>query len=317
MTFGDLTVNRLGFGAMRITGEGIWGEPKDREEAKRVLRRAVELDVNLIDTADSYGPEVSERLIGETLWPYKPGLVIATKGGYVRSGPNQWTPNLQPGHLREALEGSLRRLKLDRIDVYQLHNMGDSTVPLAEAIGSSRSCSARGRSGTLASATSPWRSCRKLAARELVSVQNRYNLGDRASEAVLAGMRDAQHPVSAVGAARWQSIRDATTALEIVARRHGATTEQIAIAALLAHSPMMLPIPGTSRVAHLEENIAAAGIELTREDRRELSLTTCRSALRSSLLAPLFLPLPDHDSSPMSRPASTTSRPARGTCAPP
>ena len=135
VTIGDLTVNRLGFGAMRITGEGIWGEPRDRAEAKRVLQRAVELDVDLIDTADSYGPEVSERLIGETLWPYKPGLVIATKGGYVRSGPNRWTPNLQPRHLREALDGSLRRLKLDRIDVYQLHNMGDPTVTLAEAIG--------------------------------------------------------------------------------------------------------------------------------------------------------------------------------------
>src|SRR5437868_4927694 len=132
---GDLTVNRLGFGAMRITGQGIWGEPKDTEEAKRVLRRAVDLGITLIDTADSYGPEVSERLIGETLSPYKPGLVIATKGGYVRSGPNRWTPRLDANHLRAALEGSLKRLKLERVDVYQLHNPSDPSVPLADAIG--------------------------------------------------------------------------------------------------------------------------------------------------------------------------------------
>ena len=271
---GDLTVNRLGFGAMRITGEGIWGEPRDRGEAKRVLQRAVELDVDLIDTADSYGPEVSERLIGETLWPYKPGLVIATKGGYVRSGPNRWTPNLQPGHLREALEGSLRRLRLDRIDVYQLHNMGDPTVTLAEAIGTLAAMQREGKIRHIG--VSNFSVAQLTEARgivHVVSVQNRYNLGDRASEAVLAECEALGIPFLP-----WAPLggnhRDATVALENVARRHAATPNQIAIAALLAHSPMMLPIPGTSRVKHLEENIAAAGIELTQEDRRELSLTS-------------------------------------------
>jgi pyridoxine 4-dehydrogenase len=269
---GDLTVNRLGFGAMRITGEGTWGEPTDRAEAKRVLRRAVELDVNLIDTADSYGPEVSERLIGETLWPYKPGLVIATKGGYVRSGPNRWTPNLQPGHLREALEGSLRRLKLDRIDVYQLHNIGDPTVPLAEAIGTLAEMQREGkiRHIGVSNFTVP-QLTEARAIVNVVSVQNRYNLGDRVSEAVLVECESLGIPFLP-----WAPLggnhRDATVALENVARRHAATPSQIAIAALLAHSPMMLPIPGTSRVTHLDENIAAAGIELTHEDRKELSL---------------------------------------------
>ncbi|HEY2897659.1 MAG TPA: aldo/keto reductase, partial [Gemmatimonadaceae bacterium] len=255
-------------------GQGIWGEPKDRAEAKRVLERAVELDVNLIDTADSYGPEVSERLIGETLWPYKPGLVIATKGGYVRSGPNRWTPNLQPRHLREALEGSLRRLRLDRIDVYQLHNMGDPKVPLAEAIGTLAEMQREGkiRHIGVSNFTVPQLTeARGIAS--IVSVQNRYNLGDRASEAVLAECEALGIPFLP-----WAPLggnhRDATAVLENVARRYGASPNQIAIAALLAHSPMMLPIPGTSRVAHLEENVAAAGIELTREDRSELSLTS-------------------------------------------
>ena len=274
VTLGDLTVNRLGFGAMRITGEGIWGEPKDRAEAKRVLERAVELDVNLIDTADSYGPEVSERLIGETLWPYKPGLVIATKGGYVRSGPNRWTPNLQPKHLRAALEGSLRRLKLDRIDVYQLHNMGDPTVPLAEAIGTLAEMQREGkiRHIGVSNFTVP-QLTEARGITNIVSVQNRYNLGDRASEAVLTECESLGIPFLP-----WAPLggnhRDATAVMEKVAKRHGATPNQIAIAALLAHSPMMLPIPGTSRVKHLEENIAAAGIELSREDRRDLSLTS-------------------------------------------
>lgn len=274
VTIGDLTVNRLGFGAMRITGEGIWGEPRDRAEAKRVLERAVELDVDLIDTADSYGPEVSERLIGETLWPYKPGLVIATKGGYVRSGPNRWTPNLQPRHLRKALDGSLRRLKLDRIDVYQLHNMGDPTVTLAEAIGTLAEMQREGKIRHIG--VSNFSVAQLTEARDIVrvvSVQNRYNLGDRASEAVLAECEALGIPFLP-----WAPLggnhRDATVALENVARRHAATPNQIAIAALLAHSPVMLPIPGTSRVTHLEENIAAAGIELTQDDRRELSLTS-------------------------------------------
>jgi len=272
VSFGGITVNRLGFGAMRITGEGIWGEPKDPAEAKRVLRRAVELGVNLIDTADSYGPEVSERLIGETLAPYAPGLVIATKGGYTRQGPNQWKPNLAPKHLREALEGSLRRLKLERIDVYQLHNMGDPSVTLAEAIGELAIMQSEGKIrhiGVSNFSVAQLNEARALV--NVVSVQNRYNLGDRASEAVLRECEKLDIPFLP-----WAPLggnnRKGTAALERVAERHGATTGAIAIAALLAHSPVMLPIPGTSRVAHLEENIAAAGIELTDEDQTELSL---------------------------------------------
>jgi pyridoxine 4-dehydrogenase len=270
--FGDLTVNRLGFGAMRITGEGIWGEPKDPAEAKRVLKRALELDVNLIDTADSYGPEVSERLIGETLSPYPRGLVIATKGGYTRQGPNQWKPNLKPAHLREALEGSLKRLKLERIDVYQLHNMGDPTVTLADAIGELAIMQSEGKIRHIG--VSNFSVAQLTEARSLVnvvSVQNRYNLGDRASEAVLEECRKLGIPFLP-WAPLGKSNSQATAALENVAKRHGATTGQIAIAALLAHSPVMLPIPGTSRVAHLEENVAAAEIELTKEDRAELGI---------------------------------------------
>jgi pyridoxine 4-dehydrogenase len=273
VTFADLTVNRLGFGAMRITGDGIWGEPKDREEAKRVLRRLLELDVNLIDTADSYGPEVSERLIGETLAPYKGGLVIATKGGYVRTGPNQWKPNGKPEHLRSALEGSLKRLKLERIDVYQLHNAADPTVPLADSIGELAIMQSEGKIrhiGVSNFSVAQLTEARSLV--KVVSVQNRYNLGDRASEAVLKECEKLGIPFIP-WAPLGKSNSDATSALENVARRHDATTGQIAIAALLAHSPVMLPIPGTSKVKHLEENIAAAGIELTEQDRKELSLT--------------------------------------------
>jgi pyridoxine 4-dehydrogenase len=272
--FGDLTVNRLGFGAMRITGDGIWGEPKDREEAKRVLRRLLELDVNLIDTADSYGPEVSERLIGETLAPYKAGLVIATKGGYVRTGPNQWKPNGKPEHLRSALEGSLKRLKLERIDVYQLHNAADPTVPLADSIGELAIMQSEGKIrhiGVSNFSVAQLTEARSLV--KVVSVQNRYNLGDRASEAVLKECEKLGIPFIP-WAPLGKSNSDATSALENVARRHDATTGQIAIASLLAHSPVMLPIPGTSKVKHLEENIAAAGIELTEQDRKELSLTS-------------------------------------------
>jgi pyridoxine 4-dehydrogenase len=271
VTIGDFSVNRLGFGAMRITGEGIWGEPRDLEEAKRVLRRALELEVNFIDTADSYGPEVSERLIGETLHPYKEGLVIATKGGYARSGPNKWTPNLNPKHLREALEGSLRRLRVDRIDVYQLHNAADPTVPIADALGALAEMQREGkiRHVGVSNFTVPQLTQARSIV-DVVSVQNRYNLGDRASEAVLAECESLGIPFLP-----WAPLggnnRKATTALENVASRHQATPNQIAIAALLAHSPMMLPIPGTSRVSHLEENVAAAGLELTEEDRTELS----------------------------------------------
>jgi len=273
VTFGDLTVNRLGFGAMRITGDGIWGEPKDPAEAKRVLRRALELHVNLIDTADSYGPEVSERLIGGALFPYKAGLVIATKGGYVRTGPNKWKPNLKPEHLRTALEGSLKRLKLERIDVYQLHNAADPSVPLADSIGELAIMQSEGKIRHIG--VSNFSVAQLAQARSIVtvvSVQNRYNLGDRTSEAVLKECERLGIPFLP-WAPLGKSNSDATTALANVARRHSATTGQIAIASLLAHSPSMLPIPGTSRVAHLEENVAAASIELTAQDRKELALT--------------------------------------------
>lgn len=273
VSFGDLTVNRLGFGAMRITGEGIWGEPRDPAEAKRVLVRALELDVNLIDTANSYGPEVSERLIGETLSPYKAGLVIATKGGYTRTGPNKWKPDLKPEHLRAALEGSLKRLKLERIDVYQLHNAADPTVPLADAIGELAIMQSEGKIRHVGVSNFTVTQLKEaLSIVRIVSVQNRYNLGDRTSESVLKECERLGVPFLP-WAPLGKSNSDATTALSNVARRHGATTGQIAIAALLAHSPSMLPIPGTSRVSHLEENVAAASIELTEQDRRELSLT--------------------------------------------
>ena len=273
VSFGDLTVNRLGFGAMRITGEGIWGEPRDPAEAKRVLVRALELDVNLIDTANSYGPEVSERLIGETLSPYKAGLVIATKGGYTRTGPNKWKPDLKPEHLRAALEGSLKRLKLERIDVYQLHNAADPTVPLADAIGELAIMQSEGKIRHVGVSNFTVTQLKEaLSIVRIVSVQNRYNLGDRTSESVLKECERLGVPFLP-WAPLGKSNSDATTALSNVARRHGATTGQIAIAALLAHSPSMLPIPGTSHVSHLEENVAAASIELTEQDRRELSLT--------------------------------------------
>ena len=273
VSFGDLNVNRLGFGAMRITGEGIWGEPKNPAEARRVLVRALELDVNLIDTANSYGPEVSERLIGETLSPYKAGLVIATKGGYTRTGPNKWKPDLKPEHLRAALEGSLKRLKLERIDVYQLHNAADPTVPLADAIGELAIMQSEGKIRHVGVSNFTVAQLKEaFSIVKVVSVQNRYNLGDRTSQSVLEECERLGIPFLP-WAPLGKSNSDATTALSNVARRHGATTGQIAIAALLAHSPAMLPIPGTSRVAHLEENVAAAGIELTAQDRRELSLT--------------------------------------------
>ncbi|MBA2683309.1 MAG: aldo/keto reductase [Gemmatimonadaceae bacterium] len=273
VTLGDLTVNRLGFGAMRITGDGIWGDPKDPAETKRVLQRLLELDVNLIDTADSYGPEVSERQIGETLAPYKAGLVIATKGGYVRTGPNQWKPNGKPEHLRAALEGSLKRLKLERIDVYQLHNAADPTTPLAASIGELAMMQSEGKIrhiGVSNFSVAQLKEALKMV--KVVSVQNRYNLGDRASEAVLEECEKLGIPFIP-WAPLGKSNSDATTALENVARRHGATTGQIAIASLLAHSPAMLPIPGTSKVKHLEENVAAAGIELSTEDRGDLGIT--------------------------------------------
>ena len=262
----DLTVNRLGFGAMRITGEGIWGEPEDSEEARRVLKRAVELDINFIDTADSYGPEVSERLIGETLYPYPDGLVIATKAGLLRDGPGQWRPDGRPEHLREACEGSLRRLKLDRIDLYQLHRI-DPRVPAAESLGTLAELRDEGKIRHLGLSEVGVEEIRQ--AREIVpidSVQNRYNLTDRGSEDVLDFCER-----EGIGFIPWFPLAVGDLArpggpLDEVAARHDATPGQIALAWLLWRSPVMLPIPGTSSVAHLEENVAASSLDLDEEE---------------------------------------------------
>ncbi|TMC10179.1 MAG: oxidoreductase [Chloroflexi bacterium] len=260
---GDLTVNRMGFGAMRITGEGIWGEPKDPEGAKRVLRRAVELGVNFIDTADSYGPDVSERLIGETLRPYPPGLVIATKGGQLRDGPGRWRPDGRPGHLREVLEGSLRRLGLERIDLYQLHRP-DPAVPFEESVGELVRMRDEGKIRHIGlSNVNGAQLEQALGMTEIVSVQNRFNLADRSSEAELAACERRGlaflpwHPLDVGRLARPGGPLDG------LAAERGATPGQIAVAWLLARSPAMLPIPGTASVGHLEENLAAASIRLS------------------------------------------------------
>jgi pyridoxine 4-dehydrogenase len=268
VTLGDLTVNRLGFGAMRITGQGVWGQPADPETARKVLRRAVELGVNFIDTADSYGPGVSEELIAEALHPYPDDLVIATKAGLVRPGPGKWDPDGRPEHVREACEASLRRLRVERIDVYQSHRP-DPNVPYEETIGAFKDLQQEGKvrhvgvsnvgRGDLARA-------RTLV--EVVSVQNRYNLGDRASENVLDVCTS-----DGIAFIPWFPLATgqlAGSALERVAQRRSATPMQVGLAWLLHHSPVMLPIPGTSSVAHLQENLEAAAIELTEADLEEL-----------------------------------------------
>jgi len=269
MTFalgGDLPVNRLGFGAMRITGHGVWGPPEDPAEARRVLRRAVELGINLIDTAESYGPHVSEELIGETLHPYPKDLVIATKGGLDRPGPSQWVQNARPEHLREELDGSLRRLKLDRIDLYQLHRI-DPNVPEAEQFETVAEFQREGKVRHIGlSEVSVAEIKRAAKVFEVASVQNRYNLADREWENVLEHCEE-----NGIGFIPWYPLQTGKLAerggaLERIAKKHHATTAQIALAWLLKRSPVMLPIPGTSRVKHLEENAAAATIELSDDD---------------------------------------------------
>jgi pyridoxine 4-dehydrogenase len=263
---GDLTVNRLGFGAMRITGDGIWGEPKDADEAKRVLRRAVELGVNFIDTADSYGPEVSERLIGEALHPYPDDLVIATKGGLTRGGPGDWRADGRPQHLREAIEGSLSRLKLDRIDLYQFHRP-DRRVPLEDSIGTLVELRDEGKIrhiGVSNFSVPQLETARAIT--EVVSVQNRHNLGDRSSDDVLAFCEQ-----NGLAFLPWAPLQNASGAVELVATSLGVTVNQVALAWLLAQSPWMLPIPGTGSVAHLEENVAAASLRLGDEQLAQLN----------------------------------------------
>jgi pyridoxine 4-dehydrogenase len=264
---GDLTVNRMGFGAMRLTGKGIWGPPKDPEKAVRVLQRAVELGVNFIDTADSYGPHIAEQLIADALYPY-PGLVIATKGGFERPGPDQWVENGRPEYLREQLEGSLERLRRDHIDLYQLHRI-DPKVPEVEQFAALREFRNEGLIRHVGLSEVSLEEVER--AREIVpiaSVQNRYNVTDRIWESEVDYCER-----EGLGFIPWFPLSAGSLSAEPlhrVAARHGATVFQIALAWLLARSPAMLVIPGTSSVEHLEENVAAAEIRLTKKDTKEL-----------------------------------------------
>src|SRR5215468_4802001 len=266
---GELTVRRLGFGAMRITGDGIWGPPKDPALALAVLRRAVELGVNFIDTADSYGPYVSEELIAKALAPYPKDLVIATKGGWNRPGPDQWTHDASPEHLRRAVEGSLKRLRLDRIDVYQLH-IPDPVVPFDASVETLAELQAEGkiRFVALSNVTQEHiERARKIV--PIVSVQNRYSFADREWDYVVDYCE--RHGIAFIPWFPLGAGRIAGHTLEQIARAHQATPHQVAVAWLLKRSPIMLPIPGTSSVKHLEENVAAASLQLTDEEYQKLS----------------------------------------------
>jgi pyridoxine 4-dehydrogenase len=265
---GDLTVHRLGFGAMRLTGRGIWGDPPDVDEAKAVLRRAVELGTDFIDTADSYGPEVSENLIAAALYPYPDGLVIATKGGLERPGPGRWPANGRPEHLKAACDGSLRRLRLDQIPVYQLHRP-DPAVPFEDSVGALVDLQKEGKIRHIGLSNVSVRQVR--AAQRLtpvVSIQNRHNLGDRGSDAVLNVCEE-----DALAFLPWAPIQDldARPVAHEIADRHGARVHQVVLAWLLGSSPQMLPIPGTGSVAHLEENVAAASLQLDANEVRSLT----------------------------------------------
>ena len=262
---GDLPVNRLGFGAMRLTGEGIWGWPPDRENARKVLKRAVELGVNLIDTADAYGPETDELLIAEALYPYPKGLVIATKGGQIRPGPQQWVPKGDPEYLKQCVDKSLKRLKLERIDLYQLHRI-DPKVPMEDSLGALKEAQAAGKIRHIGlSEVSPETVERARKTVPIVTVQNRYNITDRKWDNTLAYCEKEQigfMPWAPVGGSRGMS----SAALEKVAKDHGISIYQLGLAWLLHRSPVMLPIPGTSSLAHLEENMAARKIQLSPEE---------------------------------------------------
>jgi pyridoxine 4-dehydrogenase len=256
---GDLTVNRLGYGAMRITGSGIWGEPKSRDEARAVLRRVLELGVNFIDTADSYGPDVSEELIAEALYPYPEDLVLATKGGLTRSGPNRWSPDGRPKHLVEACEGSLRKLKLEQIPLYQLHRP-DPKVPFEESVGALVELKDQGKIRHIGLSNvheEQIRAAQRLT--PIVSIQNRYNVDDRDSESIVDLCEQEQMVFLP-----WAPIQglDRNTTVRDIAGRHGASPRQVVLAWLLARSPSILPIPGTGTVSHLEENVAALDVTL-------------------------------------------------------
>src|SRR5436190_1669571 len=266
---GDLLVNRLGFGAMRLTGEGIWGWPPDREGAKKVLRRAVELGVNFIDTADAYGPETNELLIAEALYPYPKGLVIATKGGNTRPGPGQWVQDGRPEYLAQAVDKSLKRLKLERIDLWQLHRI-DRKVPVEESLGAIKKAQDSGKIrhvGLSEVTVAEIEQSKKVV--PIVSIQNRYNITDRESEAALNYCEKEKMgfiPWAPIGGGRSRSLSKAGSALEAEAKRHNVSVVQLALAWLLQKSPVMLPIPGTSSLAHLEENIAAEKLQLSAEE---------------------------------------------------
>src|SRR6184192_4593752 len=266
---GDLSVNRLGFGAMRITGEGIWGWPPDRENAKKVLRHAVELGVNLIDTADAYGPETSELIIAEALHPYPKGLVIATKGGLTRPRPGDWVPNCRPEYLAQCVDKSLKRLKLERIDLYQLHTV-DRRVPIEESLGALKAARDAGKIrhvGLSNVTTQEIDRAKKIL--PIVSIQNRYNITDRESENVLNYCEKEKMgflPWAPVGGSGRSSLTKSGTTLEAEAKRYNVNAVQLALAWLLQKSPVMLPIPGTSSLEHLEQNMAAAKLQLTRDD---------------------------------------------------
>lgn len=278
---GDLQIHRLGFGAMRLTGEGIWGEPRDHDEAVRVLRRAIDLGVDFIDTADSYGPEVSERLIAEALHPYPAGLVIATKAGFDRPGPGVWTENGRPEHLRAACEGSLRRLRLDHIDLYQLHRI-DPKVPAEDQLGTFARLKEEGKIrhiGLSEVTVDQIAHARTLV--PIVSVQNRYSLTDRAHEPVLEYCER-----EGIGFIPWYPLAagalTSDSALSRIASRLGVTPSQLSLAWLLHRSRVMLPIPGTSRVAHLEENVVSAAVKLDAATFQELERAARDSSAAST-----------------------------------
>jgi aryl-alcohol dehydrogenase-like predicted oxidoreductase len=267
---GDLPIHRLGYGAMRLTGKGIWGEPADPEVAKKVLRRAVELGVNFFDTADSYGPDVSERLIGEALSPYAEGVVIATKAGLTRQGPDKWLPVGRPEYLQQQVEMSLRRLKLERIELWQLHRI-DSKVPLEESLGVIKKLQTEGKIRHVGlSEVKPHEIDKARRIIDIVSVQNQYNIGYRRHEDVV-DYCDKHN----IGFIPWFPVAAGKLAqpggrLDAAAKRHGATVSQLSLAWLLQRSPVMLPIPGTSSVEHLEENVAAAGVTLSDAEWKEI-----------------------------------------------
>jgi aryl-alcohol dehydrogenase-like predicted oxidoreductase len=260
---GDITVNRLGFGAMRITGPGIWGDPPDRDVAKAALRRALELGVNFIDTANSYGPEVSENLIAETLHPYPGDLVIATKGGYARPGPGRWEPDGRPEHLRAACEGSLRRLRLDEIPLYQFHRP-DAKIPVADSIGALVALKDAGKIrhiGVSNFSEAQLREAERIT--PIVSVQNRYNAADRSSESMV-DLCELEHLTFLPWAPMQEADRN--DAVTEAARRHGASPHQVVLAWLLARSPNMLPIPGSGSADHVADNVGAVGITLSPDE---------------------------------------------------